>query len=100
MAVRGPTTSATIGIGSEMTARVKKVMEELAELSPPEMAEVTAKLRELGVVDGGARRVCRNADLLRFVASHAPDPEFADDIESGIRERRARAENRTSAWDR
>jgi hypothetical protein len=83
-----------------MTARVKKVMEELAELSPPEMAEVTAKLRELGVVDGGARRVCRNADLLRFVASHAPDPEFADDIESGIRERRARAENRTSAWDR
>lgn len=83
-----------------MTARVKKVMEELAELSPPEMAEVSAKLRELGVVDGGPRRVCRNADLIRFLEGHAPDPEFADDIEAGIRERRARAENRTSAWDR
>jgi hypothetical protein len=83
-----------------MTARVKKMIEQLAELSPPEMAEVKAKLRELGVVDGGARRVCRNADLIRFLEGHTPDPEFADDIEAGIRERRARSENRTSAWDR
>jgi hypothetical protein len=83
-----------------VTARVKKVIEELAELSPPEMAEVTAKLRELGVVQESARRVCHNADLIRFLEGHAPDPEFADDIEAGIRERRSRAENRTSAWDR
>jgi hypothetical protein len=83
-----------------MTARVKKVIEALAELSPPEIAEVKAKLRELGVVDGGARRVCRNDDLLRFIESHPPDPEFADDVEAGIRERRARAADRTSAWDR
>ena len=76
------------------------MIEELAELSPPEMAEVKAKLRELGVVDGGARRICRNADLIRFLERHTPDPEFADDIEAGIRERRARCENRTSAWDR
>lgn len=83
-----------------MTARVRKVIETLAELSPPEMAEVAAKLRELRVVEDGARRVCRNADLVRFIESHAPDPEFADDVEAGIRERRARAEDRTSAWDR
>ncbi|MES1228332.1 MAG: hypothetical protein ABUL72_06635 [Armatimonadota bacterium] len=83
-----------------MTARVKKVIEELAELSPPEMAEVVTRFRELRSVDDTGRRVCRNADLIRFLASHAPDPEFADDIEAGIRERRARAEDRTSPWDR
>jgi hypothetical protein len=83
-----------------MTARVKKVIEELAELSPPEMAELAARFRELRAVDDGGNRVCRNADLIRFLGSHAPDPEFADDIEAGIRERRARAEDRTSPWDR
>ncbi len=83
-----------------MTARVKKVIEELAELSPPEMAEVVTRFRELRSVDDGGRRVCRNADLIRFLESHAPDPEFADDIEAGIRERRARAEDRTSPLDR
>ena len=83
-----------------MTARVKKVIEELAELSPPEMAEVVTRYRELRSMDDSGRRVCRNADLIRFLGSHAPDPEFADDIEAGIRERRARAEDRTSPWDR
>lgn len=83
-----------------MTARVKKVIEELAELSPPEMAEVVTRIRELRSGDDNGRRVCRNADLIRFFESHAPDPEFADDIEAGIRERRARAEDRTSPWDR
>jgi len=83
-----------------MTARVKKVVEELAELSPPEMAEVVTRYRELRSMDDSGRRVCRNADLIRFLGSHAPDPEFADDIEAGIRERRARAEDRTSPWDR
>jgi hypothetical protein len=83
-----------------MTARVKKVIEELAELSPLEMAEVATRFRELRTVEEGGRRVCRNLDLIRFLESHAPDPEFADDIEAGIRERRARAEARTSPWDR
>jgi hypothetical protein len=83
-----------------MTARVKKVIEELAELSPPEMAEVVTRYRELRAANDDARRLCRNADLVRFLGSHAPDPEFADDIEAGIRERRARAEDRTSPWDR
>ena len=83
-----------------MTARVKRVIEELAELSPPELAEVVTRLRELRPVENAGRRVCRNADLIRFFESHAPDPEFADDIEAGICERRARAEDRTSPWDR
>lgn len=64
------------------------------------MAEVVTRFRELAAVEGNGRRVCRNADLVRFLESHAPDPEFADDIEAGIRERRARAEDWTSLWDR
>ena len=84
-----------------MTARVKKVIEEMADLSPPEMAELVSRFRELRAVNDRAERaVCRNADLIRFFESHTPDPEFADDIEAGIRERRARAEDRTSPWDR
>jgi hypothetical protein len=82
-----------------MTARVKKVIEELAELSPPEMAEVVTMFRELRFLDHG-HMVRRNADLIRFFESYAPDPEFADDIDAGIRDRRARAEDRASAWDR
>ena len=81
-----------------MTARAKKVIEELAALSAAELVEVAQRFPEL--VGDRTPRVCRNADLLRFVDSHAPDPEFADDIEAGVRERRARAENRASPWDR
>jgi hypothetical protein len=81
-----------------MTGRAKKVIEEMATLSPAELADVLGKFG-LPVSDDG-RRVCRNADLLRFIDSHPPDPEFADDIEAGVRERRARAEHRVSPWDR
>ena len=81
-----------------MTARARKVMEEMAELSPAELAEV---LRRFGrVAHDDDRRVCRNSDLIRFLDGHAPDPEFADDIEAGVRGRRARAEHRASPWDR
>jgi hypothetical protein len=82
-----------------MTAKVKKVIEDLAGLSPPELDELITRLPALRAAREG-HRVCRNADLVRFLESHAPDPEFADDIEAGIRERRARAEDRTSPWDR
>ena len=83
-----------------LTARVTKVIEEMAELSPSEMAELVARFRELRAVNDQGRRVCRNVDLLRFIDSHPPDPEFADDIEAGVRERRARADDRASPWDR
>ena len=82
-----------------MTAKVKKVIEGLADLSPPELDELAARFPALRAAREG-HRVCRNADLARFFQGHAPDPEFADDIEAGIRERRARAEDRTSPWDR
>lgn len=81
-----------------MTARAKKVIEEMAELSPAELSEVLQRFGR--VVNDDGRRVCRNADLIRFLDGHAPDPEFADDIEAGVRERRARAEHRASPWDR
>jgi len=81
-----------------MTARAKKVIEDLAALSASELVDVAQRFPQL-VGDRGPR-VCRNADLLRFVESHKPDPEFADDIEAGVRERRAMAEDRVSPWDR
>ncbi len=83
-----------------MTPRVKKVIEEMAELSPAEMAELGERFREMRAVNDEHRRVCRTADLIRFIDSHPSDPEFADDIEAGVRERRARAEDRDSPWDR
>jgi hypothetical protein len=83
-----------------MTARVKKVIEELAELSVPEIEELVTRVPALRAARESARRVCRNEDLKRFLEGHAPDPDFADDIEAGIRERRTRAEDRTSPWDR
>jgi hypothetical protein len=46
-------------------------MEELAGLSPPEMAELACRFRELrGVSDRGEGGPCRNADLIRFFESH------------------------------
>jgi len=83
-----------------MTARAKKVIEELAQLSPTELSEVLQKFTGQTTTNEDGRRVCRNADLLRFIDGHAPDPEFADDIEAGVRERRSRADQRTSPWDR
>jgi hypothetical protein len=39
-------------------------------------------------------------DLSRLFENLVPDPEFADDIEAGVRERRAMAESRVSPWER
>jgi uncharacterized protein YbjT (DUF2867 family) len=83
-----------------MTARVKKVIEEMAELSPPELAELAERFQELRAINDRGRRVFRGADLLRLFESISPDPEFADDIEAGVRERRAMAESRVSPWER
>jgi hypothetical protein len=83
-----------------VTARVKKVIKELAELSAPEIEELFTRVPALRrAARESTRRVCRNEDLKRFLEGHAPDPDFADDIEAGVRERRARAEDRTSRWD-
>jgi hypothetical protein len=47
-----------------------------------------------------SRRACRGADLARLFASITPDSGFADDMEAGLRERRAMAELRVSPWER
>lgn len=83
-----------------MTARVKKVIEEMGELSPAEMAELADRFRELRAVGDQSGRVCRGSDLVRLFESINPDPGFADDIEAGVRERRAMAESRVSPWER
>lgn len=83
-----------------MTARVKKMLDEMAELSPTELEEVVERFRELRALNDHGVRVCRGADLVRLFESITPDPEFADDIEAGVRERRAMAEFRVSPWER
>jgi hypothetical protein len=83
-----------------MTVRVNKVIEQLAALSPTEMAEVVTKFRQLCWADDNARRVCSYGDLLRFLEGHAVHPEFADEIAASIGERRTRMAGRTSRWDR
>lgn len=83
-----------------MTARVKKVIEEMAGLSPGELAEVADRIRELRAGGDRGPLACRAADLSRLFENLVPDPEFADDIEAGVRERRAMAESRVSPWER
>jgi hypothetical protein len=51
-------------------------------------------------VTSESRRACRGPDLVRLFASVTPDPQFADDIEAGINERRATDASWTSAWER
>ena len=80
-----------------MTARVKNVIEEMADLSPAERAE---RLRALRAVNDQALRVCRGVDLVHLFESITTDPEFADDIEAGVRERPAMAASRVSPWER
>ena len=63
-----------------MTARVKTVIEELAELSPSELAELADRLKELRALNEQDRRVFRGADLVRLFETISPDPEFADDV--------------------
>ena len=83
-----------------MTARVKKVIEDMGELSPAELAELAERFPGLRDANDPSRRVCRGSDLVRLFESISPDPGFADDIEAGVRERRAMAESRVSPWER
>jgi hypothetical protein len=77
-----------------MTSRLRRILTQLVELSP----EVVARFPNLRTGLGDRRRVCRNADLI--LGDLTPDPALADDIEAGVRERRARAEDRNSPWER
>lgn len=82
-----------------MTARAKKMIEELTELSPLELSEVMREFRELrSTNDDGARRTLRGPDLIRLLGSLRAGPEFADDIEAVVRENQAQ-EIEPSPWE-
>lgn len=83
-----------------MTARAKKVIKELAELSKAELAEVTREFPELRTVNDhhGARRPLSGPDLLKLLESLRAGPEFADDLEAVIRENQAQ-ELEPSPWE-
>jgi hypothetical protein len=82
-----------------MTARAKKMVEELAELSKDELAEVAREFPELRAVgDARPRRALRGPDLLKLLESLRAGPDFADDLEAVIRENQAQ-ELEPSPWE-
>jgi len=93
--------------GPVMAAAPKRVRDdriedalEMGELSPAELAELAERFPGLRASNDPSRRICRGADLVRLLESISPDPGFADDIEAGVRERRAMAESQVSPWKR
>ena len=82
-----------------MTARAKKMIEGLAELSESELSEVAREFPRLRTVnDNGTRRPFRGPDLIKLLGSLRAGPEFADDLEAVIRENQAQ-ELEPSPWE-
>jgi hypothetical protein len=82
-----------------MTARVKKMIEGLAELSEGELSEVARAfpgLRNLN--DDNTSRVLRGPDLVKLLLSLRAGPEFADDLDAVVRENQAQ-ELEPSPWE-
>ena len=78
-----------------MTARAKKMIEGLTELSPLELSEVAREFRELRSMNGDAtRRAFRGPDLIKLLGSLRAGPEFADDLEAVVRENQADMDTR------
>jgi hypothetical protein len=101
-----------------MTARVKKVLAELASMSKDELEELVREARTAEDPEvmafmnritcfpaantnehGGPRPAFNTGDLARLLKDLSPDPAFADDIEAGVRARREADESRTSPWE-
>jgi len=98
-----------------MTARVKKVLAELASMSKAEVEEL---VREASTTEdpevlafmnritlfsaantnehGERRPPFNTGDLAKLLEDLPPDPAFADDIEAGVRARREADDSRTS----
>lgn len=72
------------------SARVKRILEEL---TPEERADLAASLPNVP-------RLLPGAELATLLSRLPKDVEFADDLESVVRERRSEPESRTSPWDR
>ena len=92
-----------------MTAKVKRVLAELASMSGAELEELVREARTTSVSEmlsfmnrisrGGPRPAFNTGDLARLLKDLPPDPAFADDIEAGVRARREADESRTSPWE-
>jgi GMP synthase PP-ATPase subunit len=82
-----------------MTARAKKMIEGLAELSESELSEVAREFPDLRTVnESSTRRPFRGPDLIKLLGSLRAGPEFADDLEAVIRENQAQ-ELEPSPWE-
>jgi hypothetical protein len=82
-----------------MTARAKKMIEGLAELSESELSEVAREFPRLRTInDNSTRRVLRGPDLIKLLGSLQAGPEFADDLEAIVRESQAQ-ELEPSPWE-
>jgi hypothetical protein len=82
-----------------MTARAKKMIEGLAELSESELSEVAREFPRLRTInDNSTRRVLRGPDLIKLLGSLRAGPEFADDLEAIVRESQAQ-ELEPSPWE-
>ena len=101
-----------------MTAKVKRVLAELASMSGAELEELVREARTTSDPEmlafmnlisrfsaantnehGGPRPAFNTGDLARLLKDLPPDPAFADDIEAGVRARREADESRTSPWE-
>ena len=83
-----------------MTARAKKMIEGLKELSPLELSEVVREFRALrSTNDDGTRRALRGPGLIKLLGSLRAGPEFADDLDAVVRENQAQ-ELEPSPWER
>ena len=93
-----------------MTAKVKRVLAEIASMSGAELEEFVRAARTTSdpellafmnrVSHGGPRAAFNTGDLARLLKDLPPDPAFADDIEAGVRARREADESQTPPWDR
>jgi hypothetical protein len=82
-----------------MTARAKKLIEGLAELSEAELSEVAREFPGLRAFnDNNSRRAFRGPDLINLLESLRAGPEFADDLEAVVRENQAQ-ELEPSPWE-
>jgi hypothetical protein len=82
------------------TARVQKVIDEAAALSPRELADLVEHLRHLRAVNHDpSRRVQSGQDLAKLLGSLRAGADFADDLEAVVREGRTQAIE-PSPWER
>lgn len=98
-----------------MSAKVERVLSEIASMSAAELEEFFGGARAIldpaflnrvlrfsalnDNVYAAGRPPFNTGDLARLLKDLPADPSFADDIDAGIRARREADESRTSTWE-